>query len=162
MPTSQLLPNQFTDKDGRLYTLEFNYQVAREIKKALGINVLELEDGVAFTKLGHSREHQAEIVWRLVEEQCEKTHQISEDDFFRAVGPDQIEAIGDALMAAMVGFSRQSLRPALQAMLDATREAEVETAKQAVQSLKNGPMRDKITTATAKLLKDAEDSIPGD
>lgn len=112
----------FKDKAGRPWDVDINVVTVGRVRKALGINLLELV--VPKSKLNEQLEDAETLVnvlYLLCKDQADAKG-ITDEDFGRALDIDSIDEGWDAILEGVVGFSRRAARPALQKVLDKARK----------------------------------------
>ena len=113
-------PATFEDREGRLWTLDITFGIARQLKASdAAVDLIDAQ-GVAkvFARLSSDPLVLVDIVWQLVEGQAEKRHKVTRDDFESSLTGGTIEAMANALVAAITNFTRAAKRPAVQAAWD--------------------------------------------
>lgn len=156
-PEPRLAPEQFRDKHGRLYTLELTYGLGRRVKQHRGVDLLNVTDGKTFQLLA-DRDLLVDVLWDFLEATCLDGHGLDRDEFEDSMDGAAIAAAGDALVAAIVGFSPPSLRPGLLAVVRAADAARETMVARLVHSIESGPMRTRIESGIEELLSQAEAS----
>jgi hypothetical protein len=152
-----LAPEQFVDKHDRIYTLDLNVAIGRRIKAAHGVDLLNAGDGKAFRQLA-DRDLFLDVLWMFVEPICEQ-HRIDRDAFEASLDGAAIAAAGDAMVAAIVGFSPPSLQEGMMGVVKAQDAAQREAMARLVTSIESGPMKAKIEANIDDLLSKAALSI---
>jgi hypothetical protein len=92
----------FKDNENREWTLYIDIQAARDIRKQLGVDILDIVDGL--NRIAADPVLLVDVLWMLVAQQAERL-QISDEDFGRSLRGEAIEVACDAFMDALTDFS---------------------------------------------------------
>lgn len=119
-PTNQSTPT-FKDLKGRTWRLTITNGHCRKSRELLGVDLANAHDGRLFAAVQADPLLLGGLLFLLVEEQCQRAN-ISVEDFEHGLdGPTQLAAF-EALVEAIINFTRPSARKALKALADKTRE----------------------------------------
>lgn len=125
---TQRQPNQFTDDAGRTWTLRLHLGLCERIREECGVNLANPTDPQTAEVL--LREDNVprflDVLWRLVESQAQAAG-VDRQGFLEALTDAVLCEAVDALLEAIVLFSRPAKRPVLQAMADKMRQIQSET-----------------------------------
>ena len=112
---------QFTDTKSRVWHLELSIGLALAIRAKLKVDFLNLMDGKSLESIQHSDETLVNVLWLICAEQA-KTAGVDEVEFAMGLGGDALGAGIDGLLEALVLFTRPENRPAIQKILDKSKE----------------------------------------
>ena len=118
METTEKPTPTFSDVDGRTWQLRLTIGNVRRIRDAAGVDFANITDGKVFLELGADVEKFARVLWVLCEQQAE-FHQLDPEKFVEAFDGATIDAAAEALIAAILNFTRASMRAPLQTVIQA-------------------------------------------
>lgn len=124
----------FQDTAGRQYTAEVTLATAIALKKQHGIVLQDLANGELLARLDDDPELLVNVLWLVVEPSA-KAYDLTADKFGEALGGDTLATAVDALLQAIVNFSRPSARKPLQSILDKSREVQELAGQKVVAAL---------------------------
>ena len=98
---------QFTDSNGRTWTITMTIDVAKRCRHLLGVNLMEPEAGdpPLITRIGTDEILLCDLVYCLVKPEADRQG-LSDIDFGRAMGGDAILSAQGAFYEEMIGFFR--------------------------------------------------------
>lgn len=98
------------------------------------------------------------LLFLLVEEQCQRAN-VSVDDFERGLdGPTQLAAY-EALVEAVINFTRPSAREAVKALADKTREVDLRLATAAAAWINGEKVETMIDRTIREAISQAEERL---
>ena len=112
---------QFTDTKSRPWQVDLSIGLALAIRSRLKVNFLNLLDGQALEAINHSDETLVNVLWLICAEQAQAAG-VDEVEFAMGLGGDVLGLAIDALLEALVLFTRPENRPAIQRILDKSKE----------------------------------------
>jgi hypothetical protein len=121
----------FKDAEGRQWHPRLTIGLARKIKDALSIDFTQVADGKLFLALGSDPFKLGATLYMLCETQAEQCG-VSPESFAESLDGQAIDDALEALLAAVVLFTRAPMRGAVHNVLTKTIEAEAK-AMQAVE-----------------------------
>jgi hypothetical protein len=112
--------------------------LAQQIRDgSIKLDFLAAEDGKAITAVGQSDEKLVQVLFALCEQQAQKA-EVTPELFAVGLGGDVLEAASEALMQAVVLFTRPARRPVLLAVLERAKEAIAKGKEMLVQRINSG------------------------
>lgn len=141
--------------DGRRFDLALTGGKAKRVQSRHGVDLLDVTGGQTFTYLSNNRGKLLDVLAELAAEDLER-HGLDPEAFWDLLDSEAIEAAGGALVAAIVGFSPSHLREAILAVAEATDDAQAETAERLAQSVRSGPLRQRIGGEIDQAIANAE------
>ena len=106
--------HKFTGNDGHEWGISLNSWTAREVKKATGVDLLDLETLTA--KLADAYVL-VDVLWVMVRKEAEAAG-IADEEFGRSLAGDAIEAATAAMLEEIIDFFPQPRRPVLRKALE--------------------------------------------
>ena len=128
--TSQNKTPSFRDAEGREWHLSLSIGLARRIKDEVGVDFGQLADGKLLAELGTDPEKLCSALWLMCEKQAER-QSVTPEGFAESLDGDAIDGAMEALVEAIVLFTRSHLRNAMRTMFSKTKVAQEKTAKAA-------------------------------
>lgn len=127
--------------------LDVNVVSITQVKKLYGVNLVDLLLGKNdVTEKLSDIEMLVNVVFLLCEEQTQRLG-ITGDEFARSLRLDDIDAAWEALLQAVINFSRRGVQPALQKVLDKTRRLRQLQESKAIEEA-NNPEFDRMLDET--------------
>lgn len=111
---------QFTDTKSRVWHLELSIGLALAIRTRLKVDFLNLLDGKSLEAI-QSDETLVNVLWLICVEQA-KSASVDEIEFAMGLGGDVLGLSSDALLEALVLFTRPATRPAIAKVLEKAKE----------------------------------------
>lgn len=159
--TSQTNPPavpSFKDLKGRTWHLTITNGHCRKSRELLGVDLANAHDGKLFASAQSDPLLLGGLLFLLVEGQCQQRH-IGSEDFESGLDGPALLAAFEALVEAIVNFTRPSAREAVKALADKTREVDRRMAEaaanwingEAVETTIDRMMQEAISQASEKL-----------
>ncbi len=124
-PTPNEKP-EFDDVRGRTWRLTLTINKIRQIKATNGCDFGKIADGELLMELGADPEKFAQILWILCETQA-KAINVAPEDFAELLDGETIDAAAEALIAAVISFTRAPMRAALREVIATTNHARLKS-----------------------------------
>ncbi len=104
----------FTDRLGRPWRLDLNYQEVRRLTAAVGVNLLKVLDpgDATLERLTGDIEFLVDLLWAIVAPQAAAAG-VTDEDFGRALSGEILDEAADALVLEIAGFFRRRQRELL-------------------------------------------------
>lgn len=142
------------------FTLALSYALKRRIQRDLQVDLTDVAKGAVFQRLAGDVDKTIDVVWALVEEQAEKTHDLTRDDFEGLLDAEAIESLSAALPEAILAFSPSRMRPAIRAVIEKQDEAQTAAATRVAASIRSGALAQRVDEAIEEAIVTAEQAIP--
>lgn len=152
---------QFTDTLGRQWNVDLTIGTARRLKAAGVVDLLSDESGKLIESLIGDVGKLLDVIWTCVHDQA-ATLGVDQDAFWDAIDGDVIDQATEALLEALVNFTRPSRRPALRAVLSRMRAAETKMATRMTEWAETGRLDQQIDQAIEQAIEQAERSLGSD
>ena len=94
---------QFIDNHSRSWVVEVNIYSAKQVKDLLHFDLLDLDNGNIFVKLGEDPILCADILYVLCKEQCDKLN-ITDMEFGKSLAGDAFETAANMLVEEIINF----------------------------------------------------------
>jgi hypothetical protein len=135
---------QFTDAQGRHWTLEINTTVLKQVQAALGLDLGKLAvAGTLYPTLADDPILLASLLAELCREEIE-ARRLSPEAFGRGLAGDPIDDAVQAVMEALLDFFPKGRRRVAQAAVETARQLETQAMDSAVDELESGKLRDRL------------------
>lgn len=125
-PTSSAPSPAFKDRDGREWIVAVTIGSAARVKEATGVNFGDIRDGQVFLELGVDPFRFAGVLWTLCEAQAQLRN-VTPESFAEALDGDVIDAAMDALVEALILFTRAPMRGAIRKVIAAAMRTQAKT-----------------------------------
>lgn len=114
----------FLDNQNRKWTVEINLSTVRRVKTLTGVDILaETGSGKLFERLANDPIMLCDVLYAVVQPQCEKAAPVvTDEDFGAALSGDSIATATDALLQGIVDFFPSARRALLQKILTKSKE----------------------------------------
>ena len=114
---------QFTDTQGRSWTIEINVAALKRVKGLTGVDLMDVLDGDLVQRFIRDPVLLCDVLYAVCKPQADKEN-ITDEDFGRAMAGDAIERATESLLDEIVSFCPNPRdRAALGKVLEATRTA---------------------------------------
>jgi len=120
---------RFSDGQGVQWLLTLNTTLCRRMRDELDLDIADLQSGEAFLGMAADPIKFGALLWLLCEKQAD-ARKISPESFGELLTGDVLDAAFEALMGAIVLFTRAPMRGAVQTVIDQAMKAQ-ETGGQA-------------------------------
>jgi hypothetical protein len=134
---SRIRMKSFTNCLGKSFVVELTLATGRSVKKATGVDLLNVDDPTAVTALSADYDKLADVLWAICGDRAE-ANGVSQDDFFGGLDGAALAAAWAALRDAYLDFCPSSRRQTLARTIAAQLAAVGAAAAVAVELL-NGP-----------------------
>jgi len=114
---------QFKDMKGRAWGVDLSIGLASRIRQNTGVDFLAPELGKALRELAADPMKLVGVLWECCAEQAERSG-VTPEDMGMSLGGDSLSDASEALMEALVLFTRRPLRPAAKRAMELGKEAE--------------------------------------
>lgn len=114
----------FRDAKDRTWNLSLSIGLAKKIRDEVGVDFGNISDGSVFAELATDPYKFAATLWLMVESQAKAKpgrEEVTPEDFAEALTGDVLDSASEALVAAIINFTRGPMRPAVKSILEATR-----------------------------------------
>jgi len=139
--------NTFKDKEGREWKLSINFHSLRQCKE----NGIDLTVPDTIVGIGNDPYRLGITLWTLIEPQAER-RDVSPEEFAEACDTGEVIAAAvDALIGALLDFTRPDRRTALRKALDAQAAVEQQAIGMAMEMIDNGEIGKAATKELDKL-----------
>jgi hypothetical protein len=147
----------FTTRDGKRHALEITAAIARRAKRDLGINLVDVAGGQVFRKLAADRDLLLDVLWLVASESAAEP--LDRDAFEASLDGASIDAAGDALIAAIVGFSPSHLQTPLRTVWRKSKEVLEAAALKVVERLESPQTDREIMAQIEAAVSDPAESL---
>lgn len=113
----------FRDAKDRTWNLSLSIGLAKKIRDEVGVDFGNISDGSVFAELATDPYKFAATLWLMVESQAKAKpgrEEVTPEDFAEALTGDVLDSASEALVAAILNFTRGLMRPALEKVIEAT------------------------------------------
>jgi len=147
---------QFTDNEGRSWTVEVNVAALKRAKDLAGVDLMDVLDGDLIERFIRDPVLLCDALYAVCKFEADERG-VSDEEFGRAMAGDAIEHATQALLDEIVSFCPSPRdRAALGRVLTATRTA-MDKARDLVEArLDNGELQKAIDEALAEAEREAE------
>lgn len=145
---------KMTDKLGREWNIVIEIHVARKILSSFRIDFANSHDPKSGLDRLQNYNILADVLFVFVEDQL-KTQSVSKDEFFAACDGPALASGFEAIMEALVLFTPPAMKPAMEAILVASREHDKAKAMRIVETFQG----DAIQQTLARNLNQLESQI---
>lgn len=149
---------QFTDTKSRVWHLELSIGLALAIRAKLKVDFLNLLDGKALDAVSRSDETLVNVLWLICAEQAQAAG-VDEVEFAMGLGGDALGEAIEALLEALVLFTRPDNRPAIQKVLAKVREVHGRQVQLAVRKCDSPAMEQTIQAHLRKVERQTDSRL---
>lgn len=149
----------FKDDSGVDWAVDLNVTEIKRVRELAGVDLLDISGGKVFEKVLTDPIYLANTLFVLCEEQC-KTREMSEEDFGKILKGDVWDRAAEALIQAVVDFSRNpKARAALGLVAGKYRELEARSSEIAIQQIQSPAMEKAMADGLERVRKEIEVAI---
>ncbi len=135
---------KMTDKKGRDWTIAIEIDVARKILASFRIDFANSHDPKSGLDRLQNYNVLADVLFVFVEDQL-KSQNVSKDEFFASCDGPALASGFDAIMEALVLFTPPAMKPAMEALLVASREHDKAKAMRIVETLQGDAIQQTLS-----------------
>jgi hypothetical protein len=124
----------FTDEAGREWNLRLDYSAVRQIRKSLGVDLIDLKgQGAAFARMADDLELLVNVLYLALADQC-AAKGITDEEFGRGLAGEAFQEAANALQEAAISFLPPPDREAARRLLTILTGAKAELTASASMS----------------------------
>jgi len=140
---------QFTDTEGRIWTLAVDVNIVRRVRNALGENLLDLAGGELCKRVTRDPVLLVDLMYEVVRPEAE-SQDVSPEAFGRALTGDVIDAATTALLESVADFFPSRKATVLRRMIEKGAEIDAKVVARAERVLEDGTLDAEIERLASK------------